>query len=114
MGNRALTRAVAALMTEKPALRSRLREIILAAPDIDADVFKRDIAPALAATGAPVTLYASSTGIDSSLLGHSYFADTRSVIEDLVELIDTGHRADYRREPRGIADASGRHGVFKP
>jgi len=60
MGNRALTRAVASLMAEKPNLRPRLKEIILAAPDIDADVFKRDIAPGLVATGRPVTLYASS------------------------------------------------------
>jgi esterase/lipase superfamily enzyme len=35
-------------------------EVILAAPDIDAEVFKRDIAPALAGTGRPITLYASS------------------------------------------------------
>jgi hypothetical protein len=33
---------------------------------------------------------------------------------DIFDLIDTGHRADYRRELRGIADASGRHWVFKP
>ena len=60
MGNRALTRAVASLLTDKPDVRNRLKEVILAAPDIDADVFKRDIAPALTSTGQPVTLYASS------------------------------------------------------
>lgn len=60
MGNRALTRAVASLLADKPVLRSRLKEVILTAPDIDAEVFKRDIAPALTATGRPVTLYASS------------------------------------------------------
>lgn len=31
MGNRALTRAVASLLTERPALRNRLKEVILAA-----------------------------------------------------------------------------------
>ena len=60
MGNRALTRAVASLLAEKPFLRQRLTEVILTAPDIDADVFKRDIAPALTKLGRPITLYASS------------------------------------------------------
>ena len=60
MGNRATTRALAALMGERPELRGKFREIILLAPDVDADVFKRDIAPALLAGGRPVTLYASS------------------------------------------------------
>jgi len=59
MGNRALTRSLAALLTLKPAVASRLREVILAAPDIDAEVFRRDIAPALT-QAATVTLYASS------------------------------------------------------
>ena len=56
MGSRGLTRAFTELVAEKPALRTRFREVILAAPDIDAEVFKRDIAPKL----APATLYASS------------------------------------------------------
>lgn len=60
MGNRALTRALASLLAEQPALAAKVREIILAAPDIDAEVFKRDIAPALTASGRPLTLYASS------------------------------------------------------
>lgn len=60
MGNRALTRAVAAVIATRPELAPRIREIILTAPDIDADVFRRDIVPALAAAGNPVTLYASS------------------------------------------------------
>ncbi len=60
MGNRALTRAAAAVIANRPDLAGRLREIILTAPDIDADVFRRDIVPALAAARTPVTLYASS------------------------------------------------------
>lgn len=66
MGNRATTRAMAALMTERPELRHKFREIILMAPDVDADVFKRDIAPGLLAGGRPVTLYASAN--DKALL----------------------------------------------
>ncbi|CAG9932039.1 alpha/beta hydrolase [Candidatus Nitrotoga arctica] len=61
MGNRALTAAFVALLNEKPTLRSRVKEMILAAPDIDAGIFKRDIAPAMVKLGEPITLYASST-----------------------------------------------------
>ena len=148
MGNRALTRAVASLLADKPALRSRLKEVILTAPDIDADVFKRDIAPALSATGRPITLYASSedlaliaskkvhgypragesgqnlvvvagietidaTGTDTSLIGHSYFAETRGVLSDLFDLIRKDQRADQRFGLRGIDTKAGRHWVFK-
>lgn len=60
MGNRALTRAVSTLLSERPDLRPRFKEIILAAPDIDSEVFRRDIAPAMTRLGRPVTLYASS------------------------------------------------------
>lgn len=60
MGTRGLTRAVATLMLERPDLKGRFREIILAAPDIDADVFRTELAPALVKAGRRVTLYASS------------------------------------------------------
>jgi esterase/lipase superfamily enzyme len=148
MGNRALTRAVASLMSNKPALQGRLRELILTAPDIDADVFKRDIAPALAATGRPVTLYASSkdlaliaskkvhgyaragdsgqglvvvpgietvdaTWVDTSLVGHFYFAEARSVLSDLFYLIREGKRADQRFGLRPVEVPAGRYWEFK-
>src|SRR5690606_11246730 len=48
------------LVLERPDLKGRFREIILAAPDIDADVFRDQLAPALAQAGERVTLYASS------------------------------------------------------
>lgn len=60
MGSRGLTRAIATLMLERPDLKGRFREIILAAPDVDADVFRNELAPALAKAGQRVTLYASS------------------------------------------------------
>jgi esterase/lipase superfamily enzyme len=44
-------------MKDTPPL---FREVILTAPDIDADVFRRDIAPAIVKTAHRVTLYASS------------------------------------------------------
>ncbi|HSB97265.1 MAG TPA: alpha/beta fold hydrolase, partial [Spongiibacteraceae bacterium] len=148
MGNRALTRAVADLIREKPEFKPRLKEIILAAPDIDAEVFRRDIAPALAATGAPVTLYASSkdeallaskkihaylragdsglglvitkgvetidaTEVDTSFVGHSYFADNRAAIADIYYLIRDGLPADQRFGLSSVNIASGRYWTFK-
>ena len=148
MGNRALTRALTSLLADEPTLRSRLTEVILTAPDIDADVFKRDIAPALAKAGRPITLYASSedlalvasrkvhghpragdsgqglvvvggvetidaTGTDTSLLGHSYFAETSSVLADIFKVIRNGQRADQRVGLRPVESPDGRYWAFK-
>lgn len=149
MGNRALTRALISLLTDKPELRSRLAEVILAAPDIDADVFKRDIAPSLTAAGRPITLYASSkdlaliasrkihgharagdsgqgvlvipgvetidaTSVDTSLLGHSYYAESRDIQTDMSELIKYRARADQRSELQRAQSQAGRYWEFKP
>jgi esterase/lipase superfamily enzyme len=61
MGTRGMTRALVNFARDHPSDASRIREVILAAPDIDTDVFVSQIAPSLVAIGAPVTLYASST-----------------------------------------------------
>lgn len=148
MGNRALTRVVASLLAEKPSIRHRLREVILAAPDIDAEVFRRDIAPALIASNRPITLYSSSedlalvaskkfhgdypragdsgqglvvvpgietidaTGMDTSLLGHSYFSEARSILSDIFYVV-RNERAEQRFGLRGIDTPNGRYWVFK-
>jgi esterase/lipase superfamily enzyme len=149
IGNRALTRAVASLLKDRPDLRSRLKEVILAAPDIDAEVFKRDIAPALTAAGRPVTLYASSedqalaasrtvhgypragesgaglvivpgietvdaTRVATDFLGHSYFADTTSILSDMFYLIREGKRADRRFGLRPVDKPAGRYWELRP
>lgn len=134
MGNRGLTRAIVSLFKERPELKEKIKEIILAAPDIDADVFKRDIAPQMVQlVQKPITLYVSAddvalkaskalhgypragdsgdgivlidgietidaTGIDTSFLSHSYFADTTSIISDIFDLIKTGKRAKSRKQ----------------
>lgn len=110
------------------------KEIILAAPDIDADVFRNEIAPQLISMPSKTTLYASSrdealiyskrvngsaragesgsglvvlSGIetidaseaDTSLfwrLGHSYIADSYTLLADLFQLIEQGMRAAKR------------------
>jgi esterase/lipase superfamily enzyme len=47
MGSRALTEALISLVRKNPEFKNRFKEVILAAPDIDADIFKNQIAPAL-------------------------------------------------------------------
>ncbi|RNC86719.1 MAG: alpha/beta hydrolase [Winogradskyella sp.] len=133
MGNRGLTKAIVDVMNENPNLKANIKEIILAAPDIDADVFKNNIAPKMvSSTEKPITLYVNSddlalkasklihgnaragdageklvlidgvetidaTGIDTSLLSHSYFADTNSIIADIFDIIKSGKRAINRK-----------------
>ena len=58
MGNRALTKVLRALATERPS--PLFSEVLLTAPDIDADIFERDLAPAIQKVARRVTLYASS------------------------------------------------------
>lgn len=60
MGNRVLTRGVKALIDQDARKLAAFRQIVLAAPDIDADVFRRELGPAILGKGPRVTLYASS------------------------------------------------------
>jgi len=60
MGNRALTSALRDLSLLHKSPKPMFNEVVLTAPDIDADVFKNEIAPALVKTARRVTLYASS------------------------------------------------------
>jgi esterase/lipase superfamily enzyme len=60
MGNRVLTRGFKALLEEDPGKRRAFKQIVLAAPDVDADVFLREIGPAILNKGPRFTLYASS------------------------------------------------------
>jgi esterase/lipase superfamily enzyme len=148
MGNRALVRGFAALMRDQPALRTRFREVVLAAPDIDADVFKRDIAPRMVGDKTFITLYASSedrallaskqfhgypragdsgvglvvlpgidtvdaTRVDTSLLGHCYFAEMRSVLSDIFYLIHEGKRPQERFALEPVEGSGGRYWQFK-
>jgi esterase/lipase superfamily enzyme len=123
MGNRPMTAVMRQISwqmeDEDPPLFDR---IVLAAPDVDADRFRRDLAPALTQVANQITLYASSddqaliaskqvhgypragesgqfvvvvpgvetidvSGIDLSLLGHSYYGDNESMLRDLYEVV---------------------------
>ena len=149
MGNRIISRAMVTLASER--LESDMlvfRKIIMIAPDIDAEVFRKDIAPRLARTGIHVTLYASSNDhallaskafhgysragesgeglvvvegvetIDASemaggLLGHSYFAEDRRIMEDLFALLQSGQRADRRFGLEALESDQGRYWTFR-
>lgn len=148
MGNRGLTRALHSLVQKKPEIRQRLAEIILAAPDVDAEVFKRDIAPGLIASGAPVTLYASSgdkalraskkvhgfpragesgellvvldgmetidaSNVATDFLGHSYFAESRSILSDIFNIVNNGQRAEARFGLEAVQTSDGRYWKFR-
>ncbi|WP_342244548.1 alpha/beta hydrolase [Pseudomonas sp. OTU5201] len=84
MGNRAVTTSIVRLYEQHPDLKSKLREIVLAAPDIDTGVFTDKIAPAIAAGQRPVTLYASSK--DRALIASKEFHDY-SRIGDSTEVL---------------------------
>ena len=121
MGTRALTNALNQISLTYPG-KKLFKNIILAAPDIDKDVFE-GIFPDIIKTTDQITLYASSddtalkfsetihggerigqggdnifvfkdldtidaTGIDTSLLGHSYFAEKEILINDLKDVIE--------------------------
>ena len=148
MGNRALTGALQRLSRKlKPEELPMFNEVVLTAPDIDADVFRRDIAPAIVKTARRVTLYASSndgalaaskkihgypragesgenvvvvdgidtidvSGIDTSLLGHTYYGDNDTVITDIVQLLRESKPPRLRDRLRETIRNGQRYWVF--
>ena len=60
MGNRAMATALRELAMEMRAHEKLFHEVILAAPDVNAKVFKNDIAPRIITLADRITLYASS------------------------------------------------------
>lgn len=149
MGTRGLTRALKELVAERPDLRGRFREIILAAPDIDADVFRDDLAPALSKAGRRVTLYASSkdmalraskkvhgyaragdaesgvlivkgvetvdaSRVDDSMLAHSYFVESVSVIKDIASMFRMRLAAGQRASLKAIKTRFGQYWRIEP
>lgn len=66
MGNRAMTSVLHELGLESNREGVLFNEVVLAAPDIDAEVFRRRIAPVITRTANHVTLYASAN--DQALL----------------------------------------------
>ena len=92
MGNRALAAALRAIAAESEA--PVFNEVILTAPDIDAEVFARDIAPAIRPVAERITLYASANdwALHASEEWHGYpragDAGDGLVIVDGIDTID--------------------------
>ena len=65
MGNRVMLATLQDLMVHEPALfrNKHVREIVLTAPDVNAQVFRQQIAPVIKNGGANVTLYASDDDV---------------------------------------------------
>lgn len=122
MGNRAMTAAMQQIAYQHPTSQPIFDRIVLAAPDVDADLFRTDLAGTLTSVARQVTLYASSndqalmaskkvhgypragesgerrvivpgietidvSGIDLSLLGHSYYGDSEPILKDLYDVL---------------------------
>jgi esterase/lipase superfamily enzyme len=60
MGGEVLTGALVPIIKDDPNIKTKLKEIILAAPDINSEVFKKDIAPVITSIKKPITLYVSN------------------------------------------------------
>ncbi|AFL82334.1 hypothetical protein Aeqsu_2893 [Aequorivita sublithincola DSM 14238] len=135
MGNRALTRALVELQEENYFKEeTKFTQIILAAPDIDAQIFINDIAPMLlGSTTGQVTLYVSSkdkalgfsrnlrkhlrragdggenivcakgietidaSQVDTNFIGHGYFAETKSLLDDITTILEKNETPDERK-----------------
>lgn len=148
MGTRGLAKAVGAIALENPEALKKMKAIILAAPDIDTELFKREIAPKLLRAERNITLYASSndralsasqrlhgypragdsgtglvllkgmdtidaSNVDTSLLGHSYYGDVRTIIDDMHYLIQQSLPVDQRAGLSSIGREPNRYWFFK-
>jgi esterase/lipase superfamily enzyme/nucleoid DNA-binding protein len=125
MGNRALLNALRLLVVSKPTPVPHFNQVILTAPDIDADLFMQ-IAKVIQGSADRITLYASkrdkalaaskkinasypragdcsssvvvlsgvdtidASAVDTNLIGHFYYAENRSVLSDVFNLLRDG------------------------
>lgn len=145
MGNKGLAEALGSIAdTGKLEMKKQFQQIILAAPDIDKDIFIRDIFPRLSKFPARITLYASSrdkalnasekfhqspragdageglvilngldtvdaTNVDTSFIGHSYYAENRSVMSDMFYLIREGLPPEKRFSLEMVSQPVGKY-----
>jgi esterase/lipase superfamily enzyme len=127
MGNRVLSNALVGL-GRQPDIQPLFDNVIMAAPDVNTNIFTEQIWPGIKQAAKRFTLYASSddkalqasknakgaeeferlgeggpkivvipgmdtvdaSGIDTSLLGHSYVDSCKPVMEDVAKLIEKG------------------------
>ncbi len=132
MGNKSLVKALERIAHGHTRnSQPKFNEIVLTAPDIDAEVFV-DIARRILPVGKRITLYASkndaalaaakklmggyhragdtepslvivegvdtidASNVQTDLIGHSYYGDSRTVLHDLFNLLKTGRGPSER------------------
>lgn len=94
MGTRALVKGLIQVLHQHPEQAKQIAGVVLAAPDIDADIFRRDLAPKLTAHQLPITLYTSERDLaliaSNSLHGYprAGFAGDELVIVPGVDTVD--------------------------
>jgi len=102
MGTRILSRGLDALVRNHPEAAKKITTVVLAAPDIDADVFKDQLLPSFKKLTNPATVYASDG--DTALLaseklnGQIRLGDTSDGISAMngIEYIDaSGFKSDF-------------------
>ena len=149
MGNVGMLNALGRMSnTERARAMGRFREIILAAPDIDRNVFIGDIVPKIAGRRNRVTLYASgndralqaseqinkepragdtrrgivlgggldtidASDVDTSLVGHAYYAENRTIMSDMFYLIQQGVPPSQRFGLESVTIPEGSYWRFK-
>ncbi len=90
MGTRGISRAISSL--DQTDERNKIKEIILASPDIDADVFVEQIMPRLVTPQSQITIYSSSK--DNALLlsryihGDERLGGGQIVYDEYIDFID--------------------------
>jgi esterase/lipase superfamily enzyme len=145
MGNRALTWAMQLLAAKKVLPQGLFRQIVLTAPDIDAETFDQ-LVLAMSTEAERITMYSNykdvallvsklfhfyqragaslrlvpgmetidATKVDTSLLKHSYFGGSRTVLADLAALLLDGKPAKDRFGMREKLTPKGSYFVFRP
>jgi len=97
MGTRGLTNALIKVKEKHPTKTDLIKEIILAAPDIDADVFKTQIAPEIISFYNSITLYSSSKDkalkVSKKVNGSSRAGDSGKglIVLDGIQTIDASN-----------------------
>ena len=104
MGNRVVTQAIAQRLAQGRGVPPNLKGLLLAAPDVNASIFREQIAPGIGAlAGTSKTIYASNN--DAALRASSYLHDfprvglTRPTVQlfNGWETVDASEAAPVRR-----------------
>ena len=102
MGTRLLSRGLAQLIVDDPDAAAKISTVVLAAPDIDAQIFTEQLVPKFRHLARPVTVYVSDSDsalkASKALKGLNRFGDSSNgiVTVDGIDLIDaSGAKSDF-------------------